>query len=686
MAVASSQDRSTPRDRRRSSGTLSQLLAFLGSMNLAITLLVAVAIASVIGSVLQQDQAWATYQQKFGPFWFEVYRSLGLYDVYSAPWFIAMLLFLVMSTSACIYRHSPTVWKESTRFRERQRDVGLRAHRNHREWTTDDSLHDARAVAHQVLAKHRFRIRASDEGERVVLAGMRGRANRLGYVFSHLAIVVICVGGLMDANMGLKWQEWTGQLRIETRDDVPLGELHQDSRLPPRSTAFRGNISLPEGEAGRAVYLDVRDGYLAQELPFAIEVADFRIEYWDNGEPRAYESDLIIHDPDLDEPLHRTVAVNDPLHHRGHAIYQSSYSDGGTRMDLRLWPLQSTAREPVDGEARVHGQLPVNLGERSYTLEMEDFSRYNQGPDAQSEGESADYGPTYTYRLRSHTGEARQYRSFMEPAQVDGRWYFLTGMRSAPEQDYRYLHIPADRQRGLDRFMALLDTLRDDQVLKAASGRAVDSFFRNTRFSETSLAPWLAGAGQQMARDLLQGGLPAVEQRIEQLLARTGMGGDAEEVIRGFMRDAFHATLAEAYAHTLRAEGQELTSPAELDDWDEAFFSDAMEVLMVLPAYGAPVFPELRRFDHRQATGLQITRAPGEGVVYAGSLLLVIGLVLMFYVRHRRVWVRLARAPQGGTQWLVAGLDQRRSRAFEQEFASLARSLEQRSTDSSGHH
>ena len=684
MAVPRAQDRSTPRG-RRSYETPSQLLAFLGSMNLAITLLVAVAIASVIGSVLQQDQPWATYQQKFGPFWFEVYQALGLYDVYSAPWFIAMLLFLVTSTSVCIYRHSPTVWKEATRFRERQRDAGLRAHRNHYEWTTGHTLEDARAIAGEVLAQHRFRVRAGDEGERVVLAGMRGRANRLGYVFSHLAIVVICVGGLMDANMGLKWQEWTGQLRIETRDDVPLGDLHEDSRLPPGSTAFRGNISLPEGAAGRAVYLDVRDGYLAQELPFAIEVADFRIDYWDNGEPRSYESDLIIHDPDLDEPLQRTVAVNDPLHHRGHAIYQSSYSDGGTGMDLRLWPLQSTAREPVDGETRVHGQLPVNLGERSYTLEMEDFSRYNQGPDAQSDGESADYGPTYTYRLRSHTGEARQYRTFMEPAQVDGRWYFLTGMRSAPEQDYRYLHIPADRDRELGRFMALLDTLRDDQVLEAASGRAVDGLFRNTRFSDTPLAPWLAGAGQQMARDLLQGGLPAVEQRIGQLLAQAGMGADAEEVMRGFMRDAFHATLAEAYAHTLRAEGQDVTSPANLDDWNEVFFSDAMEVLMVLPAYGAPVFPELRGFDHRQATGLQITRAPGEGVVYAGSFLLVIGLVLMFYVRHRRVWVRLARQPQGGTHWLIAGMDQRRSPAFEQEFASLARSLEQRSTASSRH-
>ncbi len=122
---------------------------------------------------------------------------------------------------------------------------------------------------------------------------------------------------------------------IETRNDVPLSELHEDSRLPPgASSAFRGNISIPEGQAGRAVYLDLRDGYIAQELPFIIEVEAFRISYWGNGQPRSYESDLGIHDAERSEPLRQTIAVNHPLQYRGHA----SYIDGGTEMDLVFWP------------------------------------------------------------------------------------------------------------------------------------------------------------------------------------------------------------------------------------------------------------------------------------------------------------------------------------------------------------
>ncbi|MBU2851711.1 cytochrome c biogenesis protein ResB, partial [Acidithiobacillus ferrivorans] len=51
---------------------------FLGSMRLAVSLLVLLAIASVIGTVLNQQQPYEDYALKFGPFWFDVFRDLGL--------------------------------------------------------------------------------------------------------------------------------------------------------------------------------------------------------------------------------------------------------------------------------------------------------------------------------------------------------------------------------------------------------------------------------------------------------------------------------------------------------------------------------------------------------------------------------------------------------------------------------
>ena len=81
------------------------LPGFPGSMNLATTLLVAVGIASIVGTVLKQNEAFQNYIIK----WFEVFDTLGLYDVYSAAWFLLVLTFLVISTSTCIYRNTPSM-------------------------------------------------------------------------------------------------------------------------------------------------------------------------------------------------------------------------------------------------------------------------------------------------------------------------------------------------------------------------------------------------------------------------------------------------------------------------------------------------------------------------------------------------------------------------------------------------
>ena len=63
--------------RRTRPSLASDLLELLSSMRFAIGLLTILAIASVIGTVLRQNEPWPNYVAEFGPFWFEVYRALG---------------------------------------------------------------------------------------------------------------------------------------------------------------------------------------------------------------------------------------------------------------------------------------------------------------------------------------------------------------------------------------------------------------------------------------------------------------------------------------------------------------------------------------------------------------------------------------------------------------------------------
>ena len=75
---------------------LRETVELLSSMRFAISLLTVIAIASVIGTVLKQNEPYPNYVNQFGPFWAEVFRSLTLPTVYSAWWFLLILTFLVV--------------------------------------------------------------------------------------------------------------------------------------------------------------------------------------------------------------------------------------------------------------------------------------------------------------------------------------------------------------------------------------------------------------------------------------------------------------------------------------------------------------------------------------------------------------------------------------------------------------
>lgn len=70
---------------------VADLVELVSSMRFAISLLTLIAIASVIGTVLKQNEPMPNYVNQFGPFWFAVFDKLSLYTVYSAWWFLLIM-------------------------------------------------------------------------------------------------------------------------------------------------------------------------------------------------------------------------------------------------------------------------------------------------------------------------------------------------------------------------------------------------------------------------------------------------------------------------------------------------------------------------------------------------------------------------------------------------------------------
>lgn len=63
--------------------------------------------------------------------------------------------------------------------------------------------------------------------------------------------------------------------------------------------------------------------------------------------------------------------------------------------------------------------------------------------------------------------------------------------------------------------------------------------------------------------------------------------------------------------------------------------------------------------------------------MYLGFALLIAGVFVMFYISHRRLWVRL-RERDGRTEVLFAGSGNRDQRDFRREFERLVQALDAR--------
>jgi cytochrome c biogenesis protein len=636
-----------------------RLFLFLGSMELAITLLLTLAIASVIGTVLQQNQPYADYVIKFGPFWFEVFEQLGLYDVYSAIWFIAILALLVISTSVCVIRHFPAMAKEMWQLRTNVQKKSLKAMHHSAQWQSTSAMETVANELQQQFKKLGFRSRQTvKQDDAVLISAMRGGMNRLGYLFTHIAIVVICIGGLFDSNMPLKLAEWRGEIKIETRD-LSIREIPAESRLAVGGQGFRGSVSIPEGKAAEVVFLPIRDGYLLQALPFRIEVKDFRIEHYPNGQPKSFESDLVIHDDQLAEPFESTIAVNHPLIYRGHSIYQSSFSDGGSSLSIDAWPLDSRAgTEPVSIQTKVFENRQMLWGEETMQLEMTSFRPFNINPDPTEEDDRnlRDFGPNFTFKLRTETGEAREYENYMFPVERDGREYFLSGVRNSPAESFAYLYLPVDEDGTLQQFLNYSALLRDEELV---------SDIANSMMTE-------ALAMLPERDEALEASL---QQTLETLITMFVRGGfdEVRDFIDNNLPDAERDNLAPAYLGMLREMlariyfSMDGINPQTVTNDQLLFLQDSVDTIGTLSRYGSPVFLQLTDFEHVQSTGLQIAKAPGKNVVYFGCALLIIGVFLLFYLPQRRLWAWVEQGAEH-TEVILAGSTNRNAREFDTFF------------------
>lgn len=649
-----------------------KIIVFLGSMQLAVVLLTILAIASVIGTVLQQNESYQNYIIKFGPFWFEIFEKLGLYDVYSTLWFLSILGFLILSVSICIYRNVPVVIKDIKHYRLNTTTSSLHAFHLKKQWIREaDQQHEV--IGQALLKSFGYQTKLKQHDDHVVIAAKKGNWGRLGYIFTHTAIVLICLGAMIDANVFLKYANLTGKVKPEIRD-VSVSQVPEISRVSADNMAFRGSVTIPEGGYANVVFLQLRDGFLVQELPFSIGVKDFRMSHYSTGQPKSYESDLVIIDKTTEKPIHTTIAVNHPWIYKDYAIYQSSFEDGGSELELKIWGLDSMNHpdnKPI--KAIVGKKYGIGSQDQKYAVEITGFRLFNINTVMKPSGkrETKNFGPSFQYKLRFATGEALEFDNYMNPIKRDGHDFFISGVRKSVAEPFQFLYLPADNKMSIQRFLDFHSLVFDDQKIEQVAEMLAKESFKEKPNSQV-LEQRLKQMIQAQIRNFREGGPVKMLAGIDRKMPK-----EKRMQVEMLHFKILHQTLSLLYAKAIQADiAAEQDKSEQTLQFDTDFYENSVNVLGAMYVYGSPYFLQMTSFVHKQASGLQITRAPGKSVLYFGCAVLVIGIFLMLYVPYRRVWFWISDH-ENGNEILLAGSGARNTYDFKREFKQICEKYDQ---------
>ena len=317
----------------------NRIWKFFASVKLTVALLLTLAVTSIIGTVIPQNESPAAYVNAYGENLYRIFSFLNFFDMYRSWWFQLLIVLLTVNVVVCSLERLPKTWKvvsvkvppfNADRFREDKGKIDFQSQR---------SVQSLREIFEAFLCKKFSYCRVEETDKGVLLFGEKGRWTRLGAYIVHASIIFLLVGALIGSIYG-----------------------------------FEGFVNIPEGETVNRIRL--RNSNEIYPLDFEIRCDKFNVSFYETGTPKEYRSSLTI----LEEGntvLQKDIIVNDPLSHRGINIFQSSYGS----LPSESLTLSISSREAEFGFNMIKdikiGE-PVDLPDGKGTVVIKDYTNTAQ--------------------------------------------------------------------------------------------------------------------------------------------------------------------------------------------------------------------------------------------------------------------------------------------------------------------
>lgn len=267
---------------------------FLADLRFAIGILLVIALFSIIGTVIEQDQSIELYKlnypltnRVFGFLSWDLILKFGFDHIYKTWWFISCIILFGLSLLAC------TVLQQFPALKVSRRCQFFRIPKQFQRLKITTKL--------QTLKFHKllFKIKKTNYSifhQKNIIYAYKGLIGRIAPIIVHFSMIIILIGTLVGSITGFKAQE-----------------------IIPKTETFHIQNILNNGQFTILPKVSTR-------------VNDFWITYSNKNTIIQFYSDISILNIKGNELRHKTIFVNSPLEYNGISYYQTDWNLIGLRV------------------------------------------------------------------------------------------------------------------------------------------------------------------------------------------------------------------------------------------------------------------------------------------------------------------------------------------------------------------
>nr|AOM64588.1 c-type cytochrome biogenensis protein [Riquetophycus sp.] len=305
----------------------------LSNLNASITMLLIIAVSSILGTLIEQDKSLDYYKlnypmqnNHFILINWQIIKYLGLDHVYINWWFLSLLSLFFCTLISCTFsRQLP-----SLRNARNWKFAPYRQMNQYHQTLSLSSIYRLPSMIHELNRRNYY---VFNKGSYIY--GYKGLIGRIAPIWVHISIIMTLIGSLMGLFSGFMSQQMIAE-----------GEIFHVQNIIKSGLIS----SVPNNIIGK--------------------INNFNIDYNTDKSINQFYSSITLLSNNKKYLNHKIISVNSPLRFSGLTFYQTDWKISALRIEIdHQYNVQNLLKETKIGNTKIWiYQLPINSKKDIYIV------------------------------------------------------------------------------------------------------------------------------------------------------------------------------------------------------------------------------------------------------------------------------------------------------------------------------